>query len=238
MTVGFGSFNQFGDKATADFNVSFVPGVTPAGVIVLIVQNTAGDGVVGVTYGSLTLTEVAGSPYAPGASEPGVIHGFFGGSAIPTGTQTVAVDVNDATAKTAVVIALTAATDTEVVDTSVLTNNSLANPSLTLSGAARDCFYAAALHSGLTDVSLATVGTGCTVTEDGAASTRDFGAQGCRFSRRTTVPETGDQAIAWTASAEDVTFFGLCVSEVSGAAPAFPMFTVPDRSIYPGPTTA
>jgi len=215
MTVGLDSFQQFGDKATADFNTSFTPAGTARGILVLIVQDASGaDHVVGVDYGGTALVEIALSPLLHATGETSVVYGYFLGASVPTGTQTVSVDVDDATAKTAVIVGLTGANDLEVVDTSSQTSDSAANPSITVSGGSRDCFYAGAIHSGNLNPANVVLGTGLTVIEDGVVSTRDFGAASMRLVSRTTVPETGDQVIGFTVGADDVNLLGVAISEV------------------------
>lgn len=94
---------------------------TPRGVLVLFSDDTTiSDRVSNVTYGGVACSEVALSPITHnGAADDHVLHGYFLGSSIPTGAQTVAYTASAGTQRIGC-ITLTADADTEVKDTTTL----------------------------------------------------------------------------------------------------------------------
>mgnify|MGYP001617372394 FL=1 len=170
------------------------------------------DEVVGVTYGSLALTEVAGSPNIHATGEPSVVYTFtsLSGDTIPTGAQTVAVDV-DATGslKIGVSFTLTAAAAVEIVDVdATIDSDSQDNPSVTLSLSGRTSFCCIAFHSGQNILSAITPLTGWT-----ARTEYDFGTKTAGFYTYNTIAGT-DVTAGWTQAAEDACAIALAMSEV------------------------
>jgi hypothetical protein len=102
-------------------------------VVALITQpQGSADEVVGITYGGISLTRVRSD--ARTVTELMRTYVYYGDSAIPQGTQTVAVDVNAATNKHGFVFTILAAAGKNVV---VDANNGqdlgiIANPSITV----------------------------------------------------------------------------------------------------------
>src|SRR5512139_3771464 len=78
---------------TGDRSQSHSGSISAAGALVLIVEETGTDEVVGVTYGGVAMGEVVGSPIHYTSPETGSIHGFFLNDP-PKGTQDWAVDVS------------------------------------------------------------------------------------------------------------------------------------------------
>jgi len=97
MPVAFDAVTIFpATEATGNFSETHTPAGTPRGVIVLINQEeTVGsDEVTSVTYGGMPLTEVPLSPVINTQGEGGVVYGYYLGSSVPAGAQTVAVNVD------------------------------------------------------------------------------------------------------------------------------------------------
>src|SRR5688572_13669586 len=91
---------------------------TPKGVLVLIASASLTDQVAAATYGGTAMTELADSPLLQTVGdEGGSVYGYFLGSSVPTGAQTVEVTVTGAASKRAVAVTVTAAGDTAVEDT-------------------------------------------------------------------------------------------------------------------------
>src|SRR3990167_3486070 len=117
MTVAFDAAVEFQDSTPADpMEWTHTPVGTPRGVVVLINQRASiADTVVGVTYGGVAMTRVQ---FAAG-SGPEAVSNFcyFLGASIPTGAQTVSVDLTGTTTDYhSESITVTADGDTEVVD--------------------------------------------------------------------------------------------------------------------------
>jgi hypothetical protein len=122
---------------------------TPRGVLVFVFAEGNQD-VTGVTYGGSAMAQVTGSPVTQTTGEVGEIHGFFLGSSVPTGAQTVEVTVSGAIDRGAVAYTVTGAGDTEVVDTTAITSgeSGVQSPSGTLSLGGQECFCAEAWFDG------------------------------------------------------------------------------------------
>lgn len=215
MTVAFDARSASGAQ-TGDMSFTHTPVGTPRAVIVLIVQNVGftDELVSAPTYGGVSMTAMAGSPNSHITGETGVVYGYFLGAGIPTGAQTVAVDVNIVgSTKRAEVWTLTGADDTEIVDVDAAINSdSQANPSVTLSLAGRTCFAGIGFHSGQAAVTGITPLTGWTSRQEG-----DFGEQTAGFYTYDTV-STVDVTAGWTQAADDALAIAVAVSEVQAAA--------------------
>lgn len=197
---------------TANLSWTHTPVGTPRAVIVFVVQNAAGtDEVSSVTYGGTSMTEVSGSPNLHATGETGVVYAYFLGSGIPSGAQTVDVNVSGAASKRAVAYTLTANADTEIVDSDgTITSNSQSNPSATLSLSSRTSWGGIAFHSGQNAVS----GTTPLGSWTGDLE-HDFGPQVAGWYRFNTIG-TSDVTAGWTQTAEDAVMIGVAVSEKQG----------------------
>lgn len=148
MTIAFDNASVTG-AGTGDLTVDHTPVADPQGVMVQIAQVGSGvDSVNVVTYGTLPLAEVTGSPFLKTSGEAAGVHIFFAGAAIPTGLQEMKVTRNGAITGKAAVITLTAADDTEVIDTASLNSDALADPTVNLPLAGRTCFVSQVFVSG------------------------------------------------------------------------------------------
>lgn len=206
MTVAF-------DAATTNTTTSFThtPVGTPRAVILLSVVEA--NLITAVTYGGVAMSEVALSPVVKTTGEPAQVGAWFLGSSIPTGAQTVAITKTGEGSRVSV-ITLTGADDTEVVDTTSISSDSVTDPSATLSLGGRDCFCCQAGRSGQDAVGGVTPLTGWTELTEA-----DLGTQ-IAFTHRYNTVGTTDVTMGWTQLAEDATAIGVAASEVvaGGAA--------------------
>lgn len=203
---------------TNDHSFDVTPVGTPRAVLILIVQDIAVDKVVGITYGGVAMTEVSESPVLGTTGEAGGLFGYFLGSGIPTGTQSVAIDAVDGSGtKRAYVFHLTAAADTEVEDTKTL-DQIVANPSVTLvTGSGVETWIGAALHSGQDAVADITKGSDYTSVQE-----LDFGTHVTDIVRRTSIATGGNVTVDWTAASEDAQILAVAVREVVAVIPKKP----------------
>jgi len=152
MTIAFDAVSTAAAGGTGDLAWTHTPVGTPKCVLVAITApNEGADAVTGVTYGSLTLTEVSVSPLLKAAAEDMAVYLYKGTSGIPTGAQTVTVSTTGVLAKHAGCVTLTAEADTIEVDTSVISSDSVFNPSGTLSLGGKTCFCMQVHASGVDD---------------------------------------------------------------------------------------
>lgn len=196
-------------------------GGTPRGALVWVVQNAnATDRVSGVTYGGVAMTELAGSPNAKGTGEQCVVYGYFLGTTIPTGDQTVTVSVTGVGTKQAVAVTVTGAADTEVVDVDATINtDSAANPAVTLSLGGVSCFAAIGFFTGIADVGNVTPFTDWTSRHE-----EDFGAAIMGVYTYDTVGTT-DVTAGWTQGADDAVMIAVAIKESAAAGIAIPVIT-------------
>lgn len=125
MAIAFDAISNASIADTGDpVTFTHTPAGTPRGVFVFVTRNSnVADDVVGVTYGGVAMTEVPLSPISDdqaGGSNDSIVHGFFLGSGIPTGAQTVSIDMSaSGVAHWAACVSVTADGDTAIEDTSV-----------------------------------------------------------------------------------------------------------------------
>ena len=143
---------------------------TPAGtlraVVVAVIHGTsATDHVTSVTYGGQALTEIVRA--SDSANEPGDVQLWFLGAGIPSGAQTVSVDLASGTTDDIhfVSMGMTASHNCEVVDFDEI-NDNVANPSVTLQYSGRTALAVAALYGGGASPAAFTKNANCTVVQD------------------------------------------------------------------------
>jgi hypothetical protein len=188
------------------------PAGTLKGVVVAIVHGTSStDHVSTVTYGGVALSEVIRRTDT--ANEPGAAELWFLGSGIPTGAQTVSVDLASATTDDIhfVSMGVTADRDTFVVDSDGINDNT-ANPSVTLQYGGGTCLAMAALYGGGASPASFTPNANCSAVQDFAIA-----AFYSTVIRQTT-PGTADFAIGGTSGTDDVAYVALAVCEVPSVA--------------------
>lgn len=116
---------------TVDASFTHTPVGTPAAVVVLISQIGTTDQVVGVTYGGVALSRVNRQSQAGGGDPTQTyVYALFAG--IPTGAQTVIVDINSTQAYAAVCATATATSGVIAQDVQNSNNGTANNPSLLL----------------------------------------------------------------------------------------------------------
>lgn len=227
-------------SSTGDFSWTHTPVGTPRGVLVLIVLNAeAIDEIAGVTYGGQAMTEVALSPllHATG-SEDGTVYGYFLGSSVPAGAQTVQVTTSGSTrAKTAQCMTMTAAKDTAVDDTTTLESGAATDPAVSLDTTAEAAIYAA-LHSGASTAGVAPDGNTTQLRE-----TTFTGTFALSFARRTSnASGAGSFSVGWTSSSDEQAVLGVAIREVfeatgSATASARPQATASGQKGASGSAT-
>ena len=186
---------------------------TPLGVLVLIRMLNATDQVTSVTYGGVACAEVALSPLVASGAEGGTCYGYFLGTGIPTGAQTCTVNVAAGTPR-ATCYTVTAATDTEVVDTTTLDETGVTGDRTgTLSLGGRTCFAAEAIWSGagaVTGVNPLANWTARQETDEGSETNYGYsydtiGSADITFGANLTVTD-------------DIAILAVAISEVAGGA--------------------
>lgn len=205
-------------NGTGNLSALYTPPSTPRGVLVGVVQDSGTTNeLTSVTYGAAAMAPVALSPLVhANGTEDGVVYYYFLGSSIPTGAQTVTVNVNGTgSVKAARVWTVTAAADTEVVDTKTLDSASTATPSVTLvTPAGVETYIVAALHTG--ESAGGNVDADVGYTEENVF---DFGVAVCQFVRRSAIATGGNITVGWTltAGAEEAGVLAVAIREVSGS---------------------
>lgn len=211
MAVAFDAVS-FPPIADTDFSWTHTPVGTPRGVIVWVAQgNVAVDYVATVTYGGVEMIEMASSPLIKTAAETMVLYGYFLGSGIPAGAQTIIVTATDGNLKQAVAITVTAAGDTEVSGEATILSDSQASPSVVLDIGGKTSFVSLGACSGFNNVGSITTLSGWTSVEE-----EDLGNKVGYFARYNTIG-SANVSCGYTASAEDVGLIAAGVSEIAGA---------------------
>lgn len=202
---------------TGALSWTHTPVGTPRGILVLIVQNAGvTDEVTGVTYGGVAMAEL--TPDSPllhtlGA-EDGALYGYFLGSGVPTGAQTVSVSVNGtASSKRAVAVSVTAARDTEIEDAVTSEDSTGTSHSATLATAAgRETFVMGAIHCGALSTSIA---PGADYTQ--ILESTFTGAQTASWERRTSNATGGNVTVDWpTTVNEESGILAVAIREAVG----------------------
>jgi hypothetical protein len=197
-------------SGTSSFSWTHTPVGTPKGVFVFVQVNasTSTTHVSGVTYGGVAMTQQQVAVDSVG--ETGTCFGFFLGSSIPTGAQTVAVTVADGSkSEFADAITVTAAADTRLAGTgSGKVEGDIADPSVTITGISGASYGAAGLFSGQNTVPAITAGTGQTMRNQ-----QDFGTTTTSVESSTSEQASGDLTMAFTVAIEDVAMVAIAIEE-------------------------
>ena len=211
MTVAYDS-NAESAVAANPQAVNLVPAGTLRGVVAFLSQTGhATDIVTSVSAGGVGMTRVRSDADTTGV--PGRVYAYQLGTGIPTDTLSLSVARTEATTVLhLVVIGLTAAADTEVVDSDGLSVNQ-ADPQVTLQYATRTCLSLCGLYSSANDV---------TEPVDLATMTRirshDFGTEVSVVSRQTTAG-SADFTIGYVAPSVNLALTALAISEVEDTDP-------------------
>lgn len=215
MAVAFDAATEGIWTTTPDpFTFTHVTAASPKGVVLFVQQlGTSDDQLDGaVTYGGVAMTRVPTNGFAQDtAGEPNADYCYTLGSGIPTGNQTVSIAHTAGTAtKQAVVITLTAATDTSIAASGKLQTDQ-ANPSISLDSGADVAIRLAGFASGGSG-GTATVEADCTVVHDDSIA-----GQSC-YTLRETTPVSGANAVGWTALSNDVSMTAVAIIEAATVA--------------------
>jgi hypothetical protein len=213
VTIAFDAFAS-STANVGNLTWTHTPVGVPRGILVLINQdgNTATDTVTGVTYGGVAMAEVALSPLLHDAgAEDGAVYGYFLGTGIPIGAQSVVMS-SPLTTKRCGSYSYTAANDTEVENTAVLNSAGVANPQVVLT-TTRETAVAATIISGQqAPTSLAPL-TGYTMVLE-----QDYGNQSGEWIRGTANFAAGSPTPGWTATIEEAGVIAVAVAEIAAAA--------------------
>ena len=147
MTVAFDAFTYRDNSFNASDSFTHTPVGTPKGVIAYIINANDDATTYTVTYGGVSLTLVGTAASTALNSD---VHCFFLGAGIPTGAQTVSVVQTGSSSNSRIsVYTVTAATDTEVVDSGIIDEESnTTDPSATLSTGSRNTFASQVINGG------------------------------------------------------------------------------------------
>ncbi len=215
MTVAFDASSS-SSAGNSTLTWDHDPVGTPRCVIVFVVEDTTTtDGVTGVTYAGTSMTDVSGSPNIHTTGETGAVHCFFLGASVPTGDPAeIVVSITGSVGRIGFAITLTAAGDTEVVDSDgTIASDSLVDPSVTLSLASRTSFAAIGFYSGHAGVASVTP-----LSNWNSRVEHDFGGQVAAMYSYDTIGSS-DVTAGWTQTAQDATMIALAVSETVAGHP-------------------
>jgi hypothetical protein len=178
--------------ATTDpYTFNYTPTSTPVGIVLCAIHSDSStDHISSVTYGGVAMARAVTA--ADTATEAGRADIWWLGRTVPTGTQTVSVDLSSATTDDIqfVVFGLTGAKNIDLVDTDKLEANTT-NPSLTMQTDGRHCVTISAFYFG--GSSAPTPNANMT-----NLHTHDFTAQFGSVDMQTT-PGTGNFVCSYTA---------------------------------------
>lgn len=201
MTIAFGSYADNSGTFANSFDVSIPVGTR--GVIVLV--PVSGDPVSGVTIGGQPTVEFEASPITAFVTRSSA---WLLSSAVPTGTQTIA--ISGPASVLAAVITLTAAADVEEADSASL-GATVANPSVLLESGGREIFCAVC---GETEV-----GPGSVSPLTDWTSRLEFDAGSATEIVYTyDVVDTDDVTAGWTAASADTRLIAVAIAEVAQIA--------------------
>ena len=225
MAVAWNSvFTPIATETDDTASISYAPGTTIAGIFVTIYTPTHGDDrITSVTFGGDALTRIVEAHDT--VDEPGSAYLYFVGTSIPSGTQNVVITVNAAATQLRGVIgSVTAAADTSIIDSDLISGN-VGNPQLTLATGADNAAVTAGIYSGLASVASLTELSGQTQIQSD-----DFGSHVTVSTRRTAI-EAGNITIGWTASSDDTAMVALAIIETAAAGGNPKRYLMDDASI-------
>jgi hypothetical protein len=207
-----------GSVSEASFSWSHV-GTAPKGVVVFVFTLADAANVTSVTYGGSAVAAVSGGEAIDSAGEPARCKAFFLGSAIPSGTQTVVVNrTNNADEMYAAVMAVTAASDTEVYTAGIVLlqgDQTVAEQSVDDGSPGTNSLRCAGVYSG--DTALA-VGANSTTVRNII-----FALAAARLVRETTVGQGSRSVGCTTAGSDDCAGVHLAIREPPAAASVIPV---------------
>jgi hypothetical protein len=197
---------------TGSLSITHTPVGTPKGVFFFVIVNNDTATPTSVTYGGVAMTLINSA--ADSSGEIGSCFGYFLGSSIPTGAQTVAATVTAGKDVAGVVITVTAAGNTQLAGTgSGKVEGDTANPSVTITGITGASYGAAGLFSGLGAVGNVAAGSGQTT-----RGQVDFGNQVASAESSTSENASGNLTIAFTSVTDDVAMVAIAIEELVNSA--------------------
>lgn len=214
MAIAFDASSN-GTPGTGNMSWTHTPTGTPRGIAVMICQDSGTtDEVTSVTYGGVSCTQATGSPLGGGAGlEDGLVAIWILGSSVPTGAQTVAVNVDGtASSKAAVCISMTANYDVVQADTcSYMDSGNTSFPTCgtqTVHTQRGECLVLGVLHSGEDAITSVAADSGYSEIAE-----YDFGTRVGSWIRKTTNYPAGGggtgNLAAWTQSSDDA--LAICI---------------------------
>ena len=214
MAIAFDASSN-STPGTGNMSWTHTPVGTPRGIAVMICQDVGTtDEITSVTYGGVSLTQATGSPIGGGAGlEDGLVAIWILGSGIPTGAQTVQVNV-DATGSSKAAVCISATANYNVIQADTCTTFDSGNTSFptcssqTVHSQRGECLVLGVLHSGEDAITSVAADSGYTDIVE-----YDFGTRVGSWIRKTTnYPagggSTGNLA-AWTQSSDDA--LAICI---------------------------
>lgn len=210
-----------GFTTTSPTAFNHTPGGTPRGVLVGITQSgNSVDRITGVTYGGSAMTRIATAADTAGETGRTYVYGLF--SSVPTGTQSVSITHDgNAVTKWAAVVNVTAADDTEVVDTDVVQEDQADPPVSIDTGATTSLTYLWA-HSGRGTPSSLIPNAAVTGLAD-----HDYGNTIARCDVETAL-DSGARSLDYSTlgSVDDVAIVAVALAEVAAGGSAQPPRTM------------
>lgn len=187
-----------GSTSQTSFTWNHTPVGVPKGILVFVFTNANADDISTVTYGGVTMSQIAEA--AAATAEPGRTTLFYLGSGIPTGTQAVVVNrTNNTDVMYAVAISVVATRDTEAYATTIVTENTV--------GTLAQQSISDGRSGGSLSTRFAAINTGLAAPPSAGANSTDvhnidFGARGASVVRET-VPGTGARNIGFSSGTSD-----------------------------------
>jgi hypothetical protein len=213
VAIAFDAATEASRSLTTDpYSFSHTPVGTPRAVVLYIGQVTSvTDHIVSVDYGGVPMTRIVRA--TDETTELGASDFWFLGSAVPTGVQTVHIDLDTTTTDDMYFVCetYTAGDDVEIVDFDSINGNFI-DPQVTLQYGGRECLSVCGLFSGHANVGETNEIADMTRVHDLWPST----ARGWITSRQTD-PGSTDFTIGYSALNEDVAFVAMAMSEVDAA---------------------
>jgi hypothetical protein len=211
MAIAFDIEEHIGPTGLQNPSLVLTPVGIAKGIIVLVNMFTGTlTMTMTATYGGVPMIEVPGSPLV-GTGELGTERGFFLGTNILAGAQTVQINTSDVISQQKVItaISVTAGTsETKLEASSTFESLLTTAPFVTLvTRAGIECFVAGVMFSGDAFAS-ETPGTDYTEVFEVAS-----GGGSCSFIRRTVNSTGGNVVVDWTQGNNDAYVLGVAVAE-------------------------
>lgn len=213
MSIAFDAKSQLTTtNSSADGSWTHTPSGTPAGVVVMIAQGEGTtDQVVSVKYGGVDMSRINFQSQA-GGGDPTAAYLYFLGTGVPSGAQTVAIDINSTMNYAATAVTVTATSGSTEVDVSNQGNGTSTNPTLTLdyTDGLADWIALVVFSDGAGAVTGVSINTGTSLYEN------DLGAQSSCFSY---IEGTGGTSQSFTTTANNASWSwcGVVVEETVSA---------------------